>query len=724
MITFELAVSRTYRNKEGYQAGKGYKLNTSFQTEAHTPESFIEQVVNPGWPYTMVHLKRSPQETGAAARGVTTPKHTENFISRQELTGDDDSEAPGVVEFWLNDPFFSQHGFAFVESVNSIPGEAEKGHPTIIFDRPIIDPVIYKAAAKALAWKYPRLDSGIHNLDRIIFNAQGARVHLLGNICQWETFNREVLQPYLFHLEEEKAREEARRQQLQAGRQELPASDDRLEEYARKSIQGILDRVATARDGERHNIIRWAGVTLGGLKAAEWVKPGLLDYIQDDVLKAAQQAGGYNDAEVLRTFEWGFTTGQGKPAEKPVFYEPVHTLGTAKTIHNNVMNGFTLKPYRLSAEAMAQRDRIKAESKAQKEERAAKLAWRQQADSAVPFLADEQPDPEEVRKVRRLFTNAKKWAEYCQAHWPDLDPERQRLIKLAENKEDRPDTCGEEHWRILTDGTRQRYTWTCGICDRCRSLQVATYRRALNEIQGTITQGEIDELKEALQAEAEAQGLGGRRGEPAPPLARVHGPLSVLTLESAEERVNFIRKLRRQGIRYRCLPVERDGQGAYDFIVNSDEWGDPLGVMATDERLKRWVIGYRGRRASGDLLPSLKSLEARYREPLPWEVVLPELDDAGQPVEEDIIYLDLPSIGTRAKLPQVAIDFEVNSQDSLQAALLSIHDEQVKILTRRKVVIYGVCSYKRLYIRHKWLSAILREFNARNEAIKAKQAAG
>lgn len=385
---------------------------------------------------------------------------------------------------------------------------------------------------------------------------------------------------------------------------------------------------------------------------------------------------------------------------------------------------FTLKPYRLSAEAQARKERILAESKAQKEERAAELAWRQQADSAVPFLAEEQPDPEEVRKVRRLFTNAKKWAEYCQAHWPDLDPERQRLIKLAENKEDRPDTCGEEHWRILTDGTRQRYTWTCGICDRCRTMQIATYQRALNEIQGTITQGEIDELKEALQAEAEAQGLGGRQGEPAPPLARVHGPLSVLTLESNQERVNFIRKLRRQGIRYRCLPVEKDGQGAYDFIVNSDEWGDPLGVMATEERLKRWVVGYRGRRASGDLLPSLKSLEARYREPLPWEVVLPELDDAGQPVEEDIIYLDLPSIGTRAKLPQVAVDFEVKDRESLQAALLSIHDEQVKILTRRKVVIYGVCSYKRLYIRHKWLSAILAEFNANNERIKAKQATG
>lgn len=339
MITFQIDVSRTYRNKEGYQVG-GYKLNTSFQTETHNPKTFIEQVVKPGWPYTMVHLKRSPKETGAAARGVSTPKHVENFVSRQELTGDDDSKAPGVVEFWRNDdPWFKANGFAFVESVNSIPGEAEKGHPTIILDRPITDPEIYKAAAKALAWRYPRLDSGIHNIDRTIYNAQGARVHLLGNICKWEAFNRDILQPYLAHLAEQQVREEARRLKLQAEREELPQSDDRLEEYARRSIQGILDRVATARDGERHNIIRWAGVALGGLKAADWVKPGLLDYIAEDVLKAAQQAGGYDDPEILRTFEWGFTTGQNRPAEKPTFYEPAPRTG--KNTVDNIHNYFT-----------------------------------------------------------------------------------------------------------------------------------------------------------------------------------------------------------------------------------------------------------------------------------------------------------------------------------------------------------------------------------------------
>ena len=91
MTTFQIDVSRTYRNKEGYKPGAGYKLNNSFETETHTPQSFLNTIVKEGWPYTMVHRKRSPQETGAIKRNpnLSTPKHLENFISRQELTADE-----------------------------------------------------------------------------------------------------------------------------------------------------------------------------------------------------------------------------------------------------------------------------------------------------------------------------------------------------------------------------------------------------------------------------------------------------------------------------------------------------------------------------------------------------------------------------------------------------------------------------------------------------------
>ena len=134
VTSFKVSVSRTYRNKDGYKVG-GYRLNQSFKTETHTPTSFVEKVIKEGWPYTMVHLKRSPEETGAIARGVKTTKHKENFVSSQLITGDDDGKKQsGAIEFWQKDSFFSQYGFLNVESVNSVPGVREKCHPTILFE--------------------------------------------------------------------------------------------------------------------------------------------------------------------------------------------------------------------------------------------------------------------------------------------------------------------------------------------------------------------------------------------------------------------------------------------------------------------------------------------------------------------------------------------------------------------------------------------------------------
>ncbi len=331
-ITFQVDVSRTYRNKTGYKAG-GYKLNISFETETHKPESFRETVIKEGWPYTMVHLKRSPQETGAAARGVKTPKHIENFISRQELTADDDSKEPGVIDFWLHDSFFARYGWAFVESVNSIPGQAEKGHPTLIFDRPITDPDLYKLCAKAFIWKCSHVDKSVHNIDRTIYNAQKARVHLLGNICPFDVFEQEILEPYRAHLAEVEARckAEARRRQaeLKKARQEgrLRKDAPAVEMYLQASLDGIFDFVARQTDN-RHSAIFWAGVRIGALEAATWTMghSHLFGNVELRIIDACR-ANGYidhpngGDQEILRTFNDGRRAGAADPAPEPELYE-------------------------------------------------------------------------------------------------------------------------------------------------------------------------------------------------------------------------------------------------------------------------------------------------------------------------------------------------------------------------------------------------------------------
>ncbi len=94
-MQFKISTNRTFKNKvTGRDNGR---LNAGFRTETVTPDEFLN-VIALGHPYTAV---LNPNGPGAASRGRKTQKVTENYLSRQELTTDDDSQAPGVVSGWL-----------------------------------------------------------------------------------------------------------------------------------------------------------------------------------------------------------------------------------------------------------------------------------------------------------------------------------------------------------------------------------------------------------------------------------------------------------------------------------------------------------------------------------------------------------------------------------------------------------------------------------------------
>ena len=325
-LHFDVDVSRTYKNKDGYTAG-GYKLNWSFKTETHTPQTFLDTVIKQGWPYTMAHQKRHPKETGAAARKVSTPKHTENFISRQELTLDDDRAAAGVVAGWLADPFFSRYGWAFVESVNSRPG-AEKGHPTFIFDRPITDPDLYKECLLAAIAYWPQIDP-LKNIDRTIYNAEGARVHLVGNICPFDVFERDILQPYraerdaaLAHAE---AEAEARRKAWAASDQSEPVNGQ-IARYVAAAVSGVVTTIANTREGggsgeTRHKSLYNGAARLESLALADWLDSdarAALAHAEAALLAAATTNGytaKYGQSETERVIRDGRAI--ATPASQP-----------------------------------------------------------------------------------------------------------------------------------------------------------------------------------------------------------------------------------------------------------------------------------------------------------------------------------------------------------------------------------------------------------------------
>lgn len=327
-VKFQIDISRTYKNKTGYD--NGYRLNTSFKTETHTERTFIDNVIRAGWPYTMVHQKRDPKITGAYARGVKTPKHIENFVSMQVMTFDDDSGEGNVVLFWLKDEFFKKYGWAFVESVNSTP-DKQKGHPTFIFDKPITDPALYKECLQAFCTAYPRLD-WLVNIDRTIYNAEGATVHMIGNVCPFDVFEKTILEPYRkaeaekqAAIDAEKARKQAEWEKLKAQGKTISSS---LEEaWLSGWLNWLFDKVANTQSGgnpSRNGAIYWAGRSIAGAKNTTWAQPygKLFIDIERRIVEAAA-ANGYlqdyangKDAEILRIFNRGIMAG-GVPLDEP-----------------------------------------------------------------------------------------------------------------------------------------------------------------------------------------------------------------------------------------------------------------------------------------------------------------------------------------------------------------------------------------------------------------------
>ena len=313
-IQIQLDVSYRYRNKTGYKVS-GYRFNRSFQTVTLTPQQLLEDVIRQGWPYTVAHVKREPSVTGASERGVVTPKHAENFLSSQLLTGDDDRAQEGVIQEWLDDPFFGRYGWAFVSSANSKPN-AEKGHPILIFDQPITDLKLWRESLKAFCWHYPQLDPAVQNPVQVYCNPQNANVRLVNgeNICPFAMFEREILQPYRRHLAKKRA------QRLVVGNSAETTIDTiRANQYVRKAIQNILQKVASAEEGQRHIILRDKSKRIGHLLGASWHTVSM-PHIQDELFYWACVNGyvaDHNEAIALQTITSGLQLGRLAPAELP-----------------------------------------------------------------------------------------------------------------------------------------------------------------------------------------------------------------------------------------------------------------------------------------------------------------------------------------------------------------------------------------------------------------------
>ena len=316
-MNFQIDVSRIYRNKAGYQVN-GYHFNRSFQTETHSAETFLNTVIREGFPYTVHHAKREPHETGANARNCTTPKHQENFVSSQVLTGDDDSGCAKLVDWWRNDPFFGRYGWAFVHSVSSKPN-AQKGHPTIIFDRPITDLELWRECLAAFHHAYPKLDPSVKNPVATIYNGRGCEVvciNSLENVCPFEVFEHCILTPYWEHVAAEEAAFSA---ENISSLKPIEINPTRANRYVEVAIENLLHEVATAPVGRRHITLRDKSKRIGHLLAAEWHAVKLTN-IDVQLMQCVKQCGyvqAHGISSAKRIIQSGLKLGFAKPAPLP-----------------------------------------------------------------------------------------------------------------------------------------------------------------------------------------------------------------------------------------------------------------------------------------------------------------------------------------------------------------------------------------------------------------------
>jgi len=317
---FFVDVSRDFTGKAGQH--KPGALNASFKTEQHDPQSFLD-IIRAGFPYTGRFAKRPPSVTEADKRGIKTARHRENFQSSSTLTWEDDSAAPGVVDWWKNDKLFKRLGFAIPESDSSRPG-AEKAHLIILLDKPITSAGLYQECIQALLWHYrdkSGLDTSIHDPLRIWFNSKSAKVHEIGNICPWSTFEREILKPF------RKAKQrQQKRQRKPLSRSRKPASD-KLGRYTRARVDGALAWLSDAPEGMRNIRLNWASHFLAGLYAADWTDPRAFDQIESELLSIAQGLG-LAEGEILKTIKSGWSAGLQQPADPPAERDPLPAGGT------------------------------------------------------------------------------------------------------------------------------------------------------------------------------------------------------------------------------------------------------------------------------------------------------------------------------------------------------------------------------------------------------------
>ncbi len=328
----------TERGDLGFKQATG--KGRQYAIERHNFETW-QQLVREGATTVPPYCPRWPGEWLPDSRKVKIPRIRENFMQAQFLEQDDDRQTPDVVDFWLNDPFFSQYGAAFIESSSSTP-DKQKGHPFVIFDQPVTDRELYEEMLRAWVWKYNGIEPGcadkaITSSNELSYHKPGSVIHALGNVCPLDVYFETFVKPYRAHVAKvEEDREKKRKKELAKARKLIDAnltSTDATDvtRYTVAQWDGLVRWFAGLPNG-RHGALLSLGVHWGSLQASPWAAAAIqtIGHPLTAVIAAARSNGYYDqyahsDTEIERIFNDGINSQHAGPLPEPVLARRFYT---------------------------------------------------------------------------------------------------------------------------------------------------------------------------------------------------------------------------------------------------------------------------------------------------------------------------------------------------------------------------------------------------------------
>jgi len=282
---------------------------------------------------------------------------------------------------------------------------------------------------------------------------------------------------------------------------------------------------------------------------------------------------------------------------------------------------------------------------------------------------------------RKIFSKAKDWQEEIETYFPELDSEVEYQRKLTENKITKKSNCGRVIFSKVVNGKVITRHAPCGECKRCEKMDRENLLEAIRELGETCT---------------------------------------ILTRGDQKEKNKVTRQCRKHKVLYKVFPVVTDSGFEYEIIIANDmpTLGKILEMsLLTDDHLDKWVAGAKGKKSSGQLLPSKRKLRKLHTERLPYEA-----DDNVPDKDCEVIEtFNIIPKDNRAKPLSPSIVDNVNSLAELKEALKEQHNLDMKKITNQGNVIYGVSSTLGRYTKSD-IPLIIKDFNSHMDRLReAKQ---